>query len=320
MSTPTTTPEPTSAPEEITRIYEWTFNNQTYAAYFGVLKSDYDLYKSRPHTHGSDYAGYRISVDERICFIELVNRLMDVVVENELSENCSAMAVAGFLQSLPNASLDDAAAYDDYPKYPLETLVDGGGDSEDMSILAANLLEQMGYRTVLLGFPGHMAVGMQGTNESAEGRYYTYNGAQYYYLETMPPLRGLGDIPDEYRNMPATIYTMQGANGITLDLNASQESSDQLFVYYHVHCNVDNGGAQTAQNVSVYFAALQLIYGEDYVYQPTFEVSVGDIPAGGSGTAEATLKIPRSGPTQIECIASGDNFDPVTTKGEQFSL
>ncbi len=97
---------------------------------------------------------------------------MDVVVDSgELSENRSAMAVTGFLQSLPNASLDTTAAYDDYPKYPLETLIDGGGDSEDASILAANLLDLMGYSTVLLGFPGHMAVGLL-SNEDLPGRYY----------------------------------------------------------------------------------------------------------------------------------------------------
>ncbi len=300
-------------------MYEWTFNNQSYVVYFGMLKSDYDTYKNRPHTRGSDYAGYKVSVDEHFYFVELVTRLMDSVDDAGLSNENGAAAVITFLQSLPNVSPDNAA-YDDYPKFPLETLIDGGGDSEDMSILAANLLDQMGFDAVLLGFPGHMAVGMQGTNESAEGRYYTYDGAQYYYLETMPPLRGLGDIPEQYRNTPATIYAMQGAAGITLDMNASQESSDELYVYYHVHCNVANGGTQTAQNVSVYFASLALNYGEDRVWEPTFDISVGDIPAGEGRTAEATLKIPRSGPTQIECIASGDNFDPVTTKGEQFSL
>ncbi len=204
---PTPNPEPTIVPEEIIRTYEWTFNNQTYAAYFGVLKSDYDLYKSRPHARGSDYSGYKISVDERIYFVELVTRLMDAIVDNELTENCSAMAVAGFLQSLPNASLDMTTPYDDYPKYPLETLADGGGDSEDMSILAASLLDQMGYSTVLLGFPGHMMVGIQ-SRGNLTGSYYEYNGTRYYCLETMPPLRGLGDIPDQYRNAPATVYTI----------------------------------------------------------------------------------------------------------------
>jgi hypothetical protein len=314
---PTPTPEPTSVPDEITRTYEWTFNNQSYSVYFGVLKSDYDIYKNRPHTRGSDYAGYKISDDERIYFIELVGRLMDVADDIGPGENSSAMAVTGFLQSLPNVSIGMTAAYNDYPKYPLETLVDGGGDSEDLSILAANLLNQMGYRTVLLGFPGHMAVGLQ-SNEDLPGRYYEYNGARYYYLETTPPLRGLGDIPEAYRNVSATIYTMRETTGISLNMTASPANSD-LYAYYNVTCDVKNNGEQTAQNVSVYFAALALSYGDDRVWMDA-EVNVGDIPAGEKRTAEATLRIPYSMLTQFECIASGDNFDPVTTKGEQFSL
>ncbi len=98
---------------------------------------------------------------------------------------------------------------------------------------------------------------------------------------------------------------MQGATGIELNMTASQESSDDLYVYYHVRCNVANDGAQAAQNVSVYFAALALSYGEDQVWPFATEINVGDIPSGEGRTVEATLKIPRSGPTQIECIASG---------------
>ncbi|OPY30718.1 MAG: hypothetical protein A4E28_00164 [Methanocella sp. PtaU1.Bin125] len=135
----------------------------------------------------------------------------------------------------------------------------------------------------------------------------------------MAPLRGLGEIPEAYRNAPATIYTMQGAAVVGIEMTASPESSDDLFLYYRVRCNVANSGTQPAENVSVYFASLALSYGEDQVWPYEQDVRVGDIPAGEGRTAEVTLKIPRSGPTQIECIVSGDNFDPVTAKGEQFS-
>lgn len=51
----------------------------------------------------------------------------------------------------------------EYPKYPVETLVEGG-DCEDKSILLAAILRAMGYRTALLVFsgnPGHIAVGVE---------------------------------------------------------------------------------------------------------------------------------------------------------------
>jgi hypothetical protein len=58
--------------------------------------------------------------------------------------------------------------YDEYPRYPIETLVDKGGDCEDTAILAASIIRGMGYGVVLLVFPktadspGHCAVGVAG--------------------------------------------------------------------------------------------------------------------------------------------------------------
>jgi hypothetical protein len=82
---------------------------------------------------------------------------------------------------------------------------------------------------------------------------------------------------------------------------------------------VHNTGAGTAKNVSVYCAALALNYGPDQVFTDE-DVPAGDIEAGGSRSVEATLKIPRSGDTQVECIVAGDNFEPVLWTGEQFNL
>ncbi len=38
----------------------------------------------------------------------------------------------------------------DYPKYPVETLVEGGGDCEDLSILFSSLCSTLGYETIVL--------------------------------------------------------------------------------------------------------------------------------------------------------------------------
>jgi hypothetical protein len=50
----------------------------------------------------------------------------------------------------------------EYPKYPLETLVEKKGDCEDQSILAAALLAAMGYEVALLILPIHVALGVAG--------------------------------------------------------------------------------------------------------------------------------------------------------------
>jgi len=320
--TPAPEPSATPVPENvIAHTYQWSYNGTQYSLDFSTTRDAYDEDTSRPHGgNATGYAGYAITVDERPYFIELIDALEDAAADIGPSQDVSAGLVVSFVQSLPYVPANATAAPDGYAKYPLETLADGGGDSEDTSILASDLLNEMGYDTVLFRLSdGHMAVGVQCPADHP-GRYYTYNGASYFYQETMPPFRDLGDMPEAYRDLPMTIYTTAGGTGgLTLNLSTNQSGSDDLYAYYNVSCVVTNNGVDTAQNISVYFAALALNYGTDQVWTDA-EVNVGDIPAGSSATATTTLQIPRSGPTQIECIASGDNVDTATVTGDQFSL
>ena len=106
---------------------------------------------------------------------------------------------------------------EEYPNYPVETLVDKGGDCEDTAILTAALLQAMGYDAVLIRFSppkegdaGHMAVGVAVTGVSG-GRSYSYDGQTYYYLETtsswpvgeIPP-----DILSKYKGKSDGIYKL----------------------------------------------------------------------------------------------------------------
>ncbi|WP_292364852.1 MULTISPECIES: hypothetical protein [unclassified Methanoculleus] len=76
----------------------------------------------------------------------------------------------------------------EYPKYPVEMLVDGRGDCEDAAILMGRLLDALGYDTVLLRYSDHMALGIR-MNEfnpyyaKYTPKYFTYEGKHYYYVE-----------------------------------------------------------------------------------------------------------------------------------------
>ncbi|EJN61283.1 hypothetical protein [Halogranum rubrum] len=110
-----------------------------------------------------------------------------------------------FVQNLPYVPDDVSTGYDDYTKHVVETLVDGGGDCEDTAVMLASLLQSSSfeYDTVLLLFPGHMAVGVYG--EGLPGAYYEYGGRRYYYVETTGRGWDLGVVPDEYRTASATV-------------------------------------------------------------------------------------------------------------------
>ena len=109
---------------------------------------------------------------------------------------------------------DKFSGFDEYPKYPLESIVDGSGDCEDTSILLAALLRGFQYRwqtalkdssvahqldNVNVGFlvmPGHVAVGywvpdfeivFDPTHKEFDGlnlAYYKSGEKKYCYVET----------------------------------------------------------------------------------------------------------------------------------------
>jgi len=89
----------------------------------------------------------------------------------------------------------------EYPKYPIESLVEETGDCEDHAILAAAVLKRMGFDVALLFCPGHAALGVAG----AEGLPGTYiedrrTGIKYFYAETTAEGWEIGEVPQELRD------------------------------------------------------------------------------------------------------------------------
>jgi hypothetical protein len=103
---------------------------------------------------------------------------------------------------------------DEYPRYPVETLFDRGGDCEDTSILTAAILDRMGYDVALLELLDrqHMAVGLSiGTITFSYGHgwHYEYNGKKYYYIETTGENWEIGEMPADYTTAKARVYPLK---------------------------------------------------------------------------------------------------------------
>ena len=107
---------------------------------------------------------------------------------------------APFVQQLEYKSDGDW----EYPKYPIETLYDKGGDCEDTSLLLCGIIRSMGYGSVLVLLDGHCAVGVQGGN--LNGRYYELDGKKYFYVETTAKGWRIGEMPAQYINSSAWIW------------------------------------------------------------------------------------------------------------------
>ncbi len=122
--------------------------------------------------------------------------------------------VLSFVQSLEYTSDKVTTGYDEYPRFPLETLADMGGDCEDSSILFATMVILMGYDAVLLVIPGtlenpgHMGVGVSG--EGLSGSYVSHDGKNYYYAETTGLDWKIGDLPPEYETSEMRVVEFTG--------------------------------------------------------------------------------------------------------------
>jgi len=98
------------------------------------------------------------------------------------------------------------------PKFPIETLWEGGGDCEDKAILAAALLKALGYDVVFVTYPyyftGHAMLGV--AVPLSKGCYVSYRGKKYYLLDVTNKGYRLGQLPQEYQGKLAFVCSAQG--------------------------------------------------------------------------------------------------------------
>jgi hypothetical protein len=184
--------------EYYTRSYQWTYNGHSSTLTIQIPVSLYEYYRQQPHDR--NYAKYALSERDR----KFLDRIITGFKRNADSRSDAAYDIVAFVQSLPYFQDNISTGYDEYPRYPIETLVDNGGDCEDTAILTAALLKEMNYDVVLIRLPTHMAVGV--TCSGCSGRSYTYNDKQYFYLETTGNNWKVGQIPSVYKNESASVY------------------------------------------------------------------------------------------------------------------
>ncbi len=133
----------------------------------------------------------------------LVTQFKSIGSSKGLSDYQIIQEVTRFVQSMTYTTDIASRGYSEFPKYPIETLMDNGGDCEDTAILLASILKEMGYGVVLIEFDEHMAVGLLG-DDSLSGTYFQYNNSKYFYIETTAVMN-IGEMPSVYNNQTATI-------------------------------------------------------------------------------------------------------------------
>ena len=143
---PTPDPVPTPTPiDSILCTFRWSYGGSLRALSLSVSEALLDSYNATPRGVWADdgYSRFVLDPADDALMIELRDKLLlnnsyQATIENALA----------FVQGAIDYQLDPAGI--EYPRYPVETLIDGVGDCEDTAILYASIVRTFGYSAGVL--------------------------------------------------------------------------------------------------------------------------------------------------------------------------
>ena len=179
---------PPNTRQTLGKRYVWNFNGKSYTILMTIDIEKYNSYDGKER-----YDIPQLVEEGRTTIGNLTREFQNIFKQHrEWSKQDRIDFVLSFVQSLPYTFDDVTTGYDEFRRYAIETLIDGGGDCEDTTILVAAILRGLGEKTALIFTPGHIALGVSG---NFTGSTVTYNGTKYYYCETTGTGWAVGTLP-----------------------------------------------------------------------------------------------------------------------------
>lgn len=196
--------------EKKTLEFTWNYNFSQWTQTMEISQRSYEYYKNRRRSMNSmDYRVYVEDASDDAFISDLADSMCKNGAENGYNEFQQLELMVSFVQGLNYMEdVSQDGDVNEYPKYPVETLYEGGGDCEDTAILLASLLRAKGYGVALIKLPDHMAVGIKGSVDSGAGSYYELDSERYYYIETTSENHPIGEIPEEYKGVAAEVLVI----------------------------------------------------------------------------------------------------------------
>jgi hypothetical protein len=300
------TPTPFSG-DTIETEYQWYFRGKLHTLSLSVPETQYEYYKNVDRSPTSDYSVYVTHPYDDEYINAIIKKFNFIALEDGLTEHEKINLVISFVQSLPYTVDEITTPFDEYPRYPLETLVDNGGDCEDTSILTASLLTALNYDVILIAPPEHMAVGVQ---IDTFGAYWTYNDENYFYIETTGEGWEIGEFPDDFEES-ALLYELKPIPICIHEWTARWEDVNTL----EVTVTVSNVGTAVASGIVVYAS---FDAGEDYIWNEETSDSF-DLNIGKQVTITLHLSVPSNENTRlIVGIADSEGYSIDESYSEWF--
>ncbi|MGD0070661.1 MAG: hypothetical protein ABSB71_03770 [Candidatus Bathyarchaeia archaeon] len=203
------------------RDFAWDYDGNHWTWNLSIPVALYDAYKAVPDSTRiqNGPAGYDFCVTTKDSYLQgLVEKLNETVTQLGYGSLDQVSFVLAFVQSIPYKSDLNTTGYEEYPRFPIETLVDQAGDCDCKAVLFATLTLMMGYGAVFINPTDHLAVGVLGNDLS--GTYWTYENRTYYYAETTGTGFKVGELPDEFKGQSAYVYPIDESHQYVLESQA----------------------------------------------------------------------------------------------------
>ncbi|MEQ1947235.1 MAG: hypothetical protein ABL995_08600 [Bryobacteraceae bacterium] len=197
---PTPMPQPPSPADLIPLTMSWFFRKEPgalglpatgYEIRVQASKSRYEMLLSKDHSVRAvgDYGRFvRDGLTPEID--ETAHQLRQITERDRLHTISEINNVLALAQRFRYALDHEDKGVPEYPKYPLETMVEDRGDCEDHAIVAAACLVRLGYEVRLVSLeygsgPGHMALAVGGADDLPNGFVLRdpISGQKFYYCE-----------------------------------------------------------------------------------------------------------------------------------------
>jgi len=178
--------------ETISRHYEWEYDSQTETVNLQISSSLYGYYRTQPRGvwTSRDYDDYVLDPLDDALLTEITQEILTATAGDYHASLENALF---FVQKCIRYVYDPL--WFEYPRYPVETLVDGVGDCEDTAILYVSLVRTLGHGALMVivdtdnnGSIDHMVAWVpveQSFIDAHPGRsYWDYQGKTYAFAET----------------------------------------------------------------------------------------------------------------------------------------
>ena len=289
--------------------HQWTYDEREWKCSVTVPVVLYEYYQRRTH-RSDEFAHYVLSEYDRDYIRNLVQSFRMGGEKWGYSETDHVYNVISFVQSLRYEYDIKSKQEQGYVRYPMETLVDGEGDCEDMVVLAASILYEMGFGVLLVSLPEHLALAVR-CSEFFPGTYYEYEGSRYYYLEMTNVGWDLGQLPAKFKGMEATLIPVVDRPVVIPESCYYQYDAYLMSaptVQVNLRCAISNLGPKSTQGMMLYVLFKSYETATTALKEQRFQLV--DLPEGGKAEFAVKVDVPRPFMGVIEYRVEGTNFDP----------